>query len=371
MKVTPQKKQKIYKTFPCIALSGLALFGLQACGDDGASAEKESDFVSKLDDDPLSSAVTSADSQSSDSQAQTNSSGSTNNQQTAGSSSSKTATVSSDEILNDAKKVVTGTCAPSTPNINKGELATWKFYRAGGDVFDAIMAPFVWKFPELEKTIQGNGYDKVDIEYPDAGTYTATLNVDGTEISCEPLQVQGVPIVIESCKAEKPNANAGEAVTWTVTATSESKIVGYAWSYEGEAITGNGTSGTMTMGSDLHKVNVAPTVVVTNEDKTSQKYLCENVYVINPNKVDYTLTSGAEAIAIPTAEVWVVQLPEDGNTLVCEAKGSINVFINDEPLSEEPTTDYFGKSIAAYKGQKVQFLIQTNASTADCKVTPW
>lgn len=293
MKVTSQKKLKFYKAFPCIALSGLALFGLQACGDDGASAEKESDFVSKLDDDPLSSAVTSADSQSSDSKANTDSSGSTNKQQNTQSSSSKTATASSDEILNDAKKVVTGTCAPSTPAINKGELATWAFYRENGDIFDAIMAPFVWKFPELSKTVQGNGYDKVNIEYPEPGTYTATLSVDGSEITCAPLQVQGIPITVKSCKADKETAKAGETITWTVVAESEATITGYAWSSEKGTVSGTSTTGTMTATADMHKQKIAATVAVTNNDKTTQTYLCDGVTVLDPESVDLVLALGS------------------------------------------------------------------------------
>ena len=108
-------------------------------------------------------------------------------------------------------------------------MATWSFFRESGDVFDAIMAPFVWTFPELSKTVQGNGMNSVNVSYEQSGTYTATLNVDGTEIACEPLQVQGIPIAINSCKADKETAKAGETITWTVEAESEATITGYSW----------------------------------------------------------------------------------------------------------------------------------------------
>jgi hypothetical protein len=367
-----KKKRFFYIPASALFVSGLSVFGLSACGDEVTSPQGPS---SQLPDDPP---VTSSETQlsqeagvSSSSAAQKPASSSSQAAKPVVSSSSKTATESSEEVLNEPKMVVSGSCGPKTPIIEKGGLATWSFYREGGDVFDAIMAPFVWTFPEQNKTVQGNGMNTVNVSYEEAGTYTASLNVDGNTIECTPLQVQGIPITINSCKPNKETANAGDVVTWTVDATSEANIVGYSWSYEGGEVAGSGTTGSITLGSDLHKVNVAPTVTVTNDDKTAQQFVCENTYVINPNKVDYTLVTNAAAIAIPSGEVWVVEIPADGSTLVCETKGSINVLINDEPLSAEPKIDYFGQSIAAYKGQKVQFLIQTNASTADCKVTPW
>lgn len=357
------------------------LFGLSACGDSSSSPDDNGGYVSndpipdyssdsKESDDPKETSSASGEKDSSTSSSSTQN----QTQQPTVSSSSKTATQSSEEELNppSADKVVNGTCSPKTPSINKGEIATWEFYRESGDVFDVIMAPFIWKFADLDKTIQGNGMNSVNVAYENAGTYKATLSVDGNEITCSPLQVQGIPITITSCKPDKETANAGETVTWTVEATSEADITGYAWTYENEPLSGSGTSAAVALGSDLHKVNTAPTVTVTNSDNTSQSFVCANTYVINPNKVDYSLVTGADAIEIPTGEVWVVDIPADAMTLVCEVKGSsINVLVNDEPLSTEPTVDYFGVSIAAYKGQKVQFFIQTNASTAACKVTPW
>jgi hypothetical protein len=370
------KKNFLYKTVPALFASGLAFFGLSACGEDPASPETPSPSsdasqipIETSSDTPLSQEEipTSATSSS----VQKTVSSSSKPVQAPVSSSSKTATASSDEVLNEPQLLINGSCGPKTPIIEKGDMATWSFFRESGDVFDAIMAPFVWPFPEQNKTVQGNGMNAVNVSYEEAGTYTATLNVDGNTITCTPLQVQGIPITINSCKPDKETANAGDVVTWTVDATSDANIVGYSWSYEGGEVAGSGTTGTITLGSDLHKVNVAPTVTVTNDDKTAQQFLCENTYVINPNKVDYTLVTNSNAIAIPSGEVWVVEIPADASTLVCETKGSINVLINDELLSAEPKIDYFGQSIAAYKGQKVQFLIQTNASTADCKVTPW
>lgn len=380
MKELFDKKTKVYTKIAFAVLSGASLLGITAC-DDSTSAEKESDYVVVIDDDESSSSNTTVNSSESGT---SSSSSATANSATSSStnavpppvvsSSSKTATQSSEEELNPPSdtKIVNGSCAPKTAIINKGELATWEFYRESGDVFDVIMAPFVWKFPEMSKTVQGNGMNSVNIAYNEAGTFTATLNVDGNEVVCDTLQVQGIPINITSCKADKSTANAGEVVTWTVEASSEAEIVSYAWSYEGGEVSGNGTTGAVTLGSDLHKVNVAPTVTVTNADKTSQRFACDATYVINPNKVDYEFIKGGDHIDIPSQEVWVVQIPADcaNCTLVCETKGSLNVFINDEAPAEQ-MVDYYRTPAGPYDGQKVQFLLQTNASTAECYITPW
>lgn len=358
----------------CVAV-GLSVFGLAGCGDDSASANDAPigdvtiSSESEGGDVPSSSAAVAGNS------AESNGGSSPSNGGVKNSSSSKRSeTQGSEEQLNEPALVVNGSCSPSLTEIQKGDLATWSFYRETGDVFEAIMAPYVWNFPELNKKLQGNGLNSVDVRFTEAGTYTAELTVDGTTISCGELQVQGIPVVINSCKPDKANANAGDVVTWTVDATSESPIVGYAWSYEGGAITGNETSGSITTASDLHKVNVAPVVTVINADKTAQKFVCESAYVIDPNKVDYTLVANGESLAIPSGENWVVQMPAcNGNscTLICETSGTFNVFINDEPLSPELKYDYLDASILSIANQKVQLRAEANASTVDCKVTSW
>lgn len=375
MKAFRKKTQTLSLGLPfAMALTTMAAFTLNGCGsDDTSSANNETGYVTKYSSEASDTPETSSESKVSD-----NSSSSTKSDTPTSSaskppqsSSAKQETQSSEEVLNEPSKKVSGTCYAKTSIIEKGGVATWEFARSSGDVFDGIMAPYIWTFADIDKTLQGNGLNSVNLKYESAGTYNAKLSVDGNEITCSPLQVQGIPITITSCKPDKETANAGETVTWTVEATSEADITGYAWTYENEPLSGSGTSAAVALGSDLHKVNTAPTVTVTNSDNTSQSFVCANTYVINPNKVDYTLVTGAEPIEIPTAEVWVVDIPADAMTLVCETKGTINVLVNDEALSEEPKIDYFGVSITAYKGQKVQFYIQTNASTAACKVTPW
>ena len=284
------KKRFFYIPASALFVSGLSLFGLSACGDEVAGPKEPS---SQLPDDPPAVSSESKLSQeggtSSSSAASKPSSSSSQASKPVASSSSKTATESSEEVLNEPSLKVSGSCGPKTPIIEKGGMATWSFYREGGDVFDAIMAPFVWKFPELNKTVQGNGMNSVDVSYEQSGTYTATLNVDGADVVCDPLQVQGIPITINSCKADKETAKAGETITWKVEAESDANITGYAWTSTLGTISGSGTSATLSAEASMHKQKVAPMVAVTNDDRTTQTYQCDGVTVLDPESVDLVL----------------------------------------------------------------------------------
>lgn len=292
-------KRFFYRSIFALTVS-TALFGLSACGDESTGPDNNATSVvptptptySSETQQPLSQGVitTSSDSQ------QPIASSSSKQQlppQPVVSSSSKAATQSSEEVLNDPTNKVNGSCSPKTPIIEKGGMATWAFYREDGDVFDAIMAPFVWDFPELSKTLQGNGMNSVNVSYDEPGTYTATLSVDGNLITCDPLQVQGIPITITSCKADKETAKAGETITWTVVAESESPITGYAWSSDKGTVSGTSTTATMAATADMHKQKVSATVAVTNSDKTTQTYACEAVTVLDPESVDLVLGLGS------------------------------------------------------------------------------
>ena len=309
------KKSFLYKTVPALFVSGLAFFGLSACGDDPTSPDTPSPSsdasqipIESSDDIPLSQEILPNSATSSSVQKINSSSSRT--PQAPVSSSSKTATASSDEVLNDPKMAVNGACGPKTAIIEKGGMATWTFFRETGDVFDAIMAPFVWKFPELDKTVQGNGMNSVNVSYEQSGTYTATLNVDGTEIACDPLQVQGIPITINSCKADKETAKAGETITWVVEAESEATITGYSWTSTLGTISGSGTSATLSATADMHKQKVAPIVAVTNNDRTTQTYQCDGVTVLDPESVDLVLGLGSINDAATYGETVIPNLPD-------------------------------------------------------------
>lgn len=239
-------------------------------------------------------------------------------------SAAATETVSSEEVLADAKKVVNGSCGPMTDEIDKGGMATWAFYRAAGDVFDQIMSPFVWTFDD-GKVLKGNGMDKVNKTYETSGVYKASLNVDGNEIECDPLRVQGIPITVTSCKAAKNSVNAGETITWTVEAESEAEITGYSWKSSDAEVSGSGTSATMVATGEMHKKNVSATVSVTNSDKTVLDYTCESVSVVDPNQVDVVIAYSTEdaSKAFTGGQTLVAQYPPNAVNcqLVCGAQG--------------------------------------------------
>lgn len=288
-----RKSNLAQSKFFCAGVASVGLislaFGLAACGD-STSADSPSDFIISAGD-------------SSSSQAEITDPGTTPEQPgpTAKSSSSavkvsssskKAETVSSEEVLNEPAMVVNGSCGPKTPIIEKGGVATWEFFRESGDVFDAIMAPYVWTFVETGKTLKGNGMNSVNVTYTEPGTYNAVLNVDGADVQCSPLQVQGIPITVKSCVADKETAKAGEMITWTVEAESEATITKYAWTSTDATVSENNTSGSILATSDMHKKSVSVTVAVTNDDKTTQTYLCPGVTVLDPESVDMTLALG-------------------------------------------------------------------------------
>ena len=263
-------------------------------------------------------------------------------QTTPSSSSKKTETVSSDEILNNPNNVVNGSCQPKNSVIARDSMATWEFLRSQGDVFDQILAPYIWTFSD-GKTLQGNGLNTVNVTYKTSGTVTAKLSVDGNEVECSPLQVQGDPIVISSCKASTTSAKAGDVVTWTVEATSESPITGYAWTSttEGAEVNGTGATASATATSAMHKKNLEVSVAVTNEDKTTETFACERVSVTDPNQVDVVIahTNVDSTKVFPGSQTIVAQYPSNAVNcqMVCNTDGNGVKLIIDE---EEFTIDY-------------------------------
>lgn len=327
------------KNFSLVA-AGLA-FGLAACGEDATSANEPSHEANVYSSAGVDVVTSSNSDATPDSGSDVGPASSAAQQQARSSSAKKSETASSDEVLNEPSGVVNGSCSPSTDVIQKGEIATWSFYRESGDVFDAIMSPFVWKFPELNKTVSGNGMNSVNITYTESGIYTATLNVDGSEVQCGSLQVQGVPIVVKSCSAEKASVNAGETMSWNVVAESESKITGYSWSSDDGAISGSGASASMTATSEMHKKSVKVSVSVTNEDKTVQTYSCDPVTVVDPNQVDVVMAHSMadSSKAFPGGETIVAQYPPQAVNcgLVCGGSGN-GILLNID--GEEYTIDY-------------------------------
>lgn len=313
-----------FNSILAIALIG-AFFSLLACSSDSSSSADDSEIVS--------SSSKGSSSAGSDETEEKKSSSSAEKEETGTSSPSSSSimqeTISGQEALNEPQKKINGTCAPSAEKINKGELATWQFYRTEGEVWDQILAPFVWIFEGASSdSVQGNGLNQVNIRYENSGSYSASLLVDGNSIICDTLQVQGVPITIDSCKPDKPNASAGETITWTVYAQSESAIESYSWNSEFGAVTANGVEGSLLTDGSMHKKNISVTVNVTNKDKTTESYACETVTVVDPNQVDVTIAhsslSDSSSQVFAGGQTLVAQYPSNAVNcqMVCGAQGN-------------------------------------------------
>jgi hypothetical protein len=333
------------------------LISFSACGSDSSSSADDGEFFSSnSQEDGSADSKDGKTEGSSGSTTDSSGSNSTSKQDT------KTETVSSKEALMPESKKVNGTCATTTGKIGKGELATWKFYRNDGSVIEQIMAPFKWSFTGGNtETLQGNGLDEVNVRYENAGTATATLNVDGNEIKCEPLQVQGIPITIKSCTAKPTTVNAGSNVTWTVEASSESDITEYSWTSAFGTVSGNGTTGTMTASAEMHKKNITATVTVTNKDKTSESFICDGAMVLDPESVDLVLTVATNNVFneeysqdnrinlpddmfIPEQEPITVQIPLDAPT--CNISCVPRVGADDDALRKSGGITWNGEPVS-------------------------
>lgn len=242
------------------------------------------------------------------------------------SSSKKSATVATEEVLSAPKKVLDGTCVPQKVVLDKGEMATWKFMRSTGSVFDELVSPFIWTMPD-GSVLKGNGLSSVNISFDKPGKYVASLNVDGNDVACEQIQVQGIPITVDSCYANVETAKAGESIKWTVVAHSESALQSYAWSSTFGDVTGNGTSATMVATSAMHKKKVSVNVDIANADGSIQTFSCNQVNVLDPESVDMVLRVGnindqstygetviptlPDSLFLPAGVPMTVQIPSD------------------------------------------------------------
>lgn len=294
-------------------------------------------------------------------------------------SSATTETVSSEEVLAEALKVVNGTCGPTTESVEKGGMATWAFNRTSGDVFEQIMAPFVWTFSD-GKVLQGNGLQNVNITYEVSGPYTATLNVDGNEITCSSLNVQGIPIDIKSCTPDKTNANAGETVTWTVVAESESPISGYKWMSDTLQISESGATASVMGLPSMHKQKIAPIVQVSNEDKTITSYSCSPATIVDPDNVDVKFVLD-QFTSVPTNEPFIAEVPNCSNSngqttchFVCQVPNNTNgekIKANIEGITCETNDDAYIKcDVSSLSSKKYTFLAEARAQI-ECMIASW
>lgn len=165
--------------------------------------------------------------------------------------------------------------------LDKGEAATWKFMRSTGSIFDEMVSPFIWTMPD-GSVLKGNGLSSVSMTFDWPGKYIANLNVDGNDVTCEQVQVQGIPITVNSCYADADTAKVGEDIKWTIVAHSEATILSYSWSSTYGKVSENGTSATMTATSAMHGHKVSVNVDVANDDGSIQTFSCDQVTVLDP-----------------------------------------------------------------------------------------
>lgn len=169
--------------------------------------------------------------------------------------------------LSAPKYFLDGRCVPKKVVLEKGETATWEFKRSTGSVFEELVSPFIWTMPDgsIQK---GNGLSSVNVSFDKVGKYTPSLNVDGNDVSCEQVQVQGIPVVVDSCAANVDSAFVGDTIKWTVVAHSESPITSYVWESRYGEVSGFGVTATMVATNQMADLGVlvSADVSIQNED---------------------------------------------------------------------------------------------------------
>jgi hypothetical protein len=353
------------------------LISFSACGSDSSSSAGGGDGIESSDslEDGSSASQEGGDNGSS------GSTGSSSNSNSGSNSSSKqepkSETQSSKEVLNPENKKVTGTCSATPSKIKKGEIATWEFRRNGeASILDQIMAPFKWSFINAKtESLQGNGLNIVNVRYENSGIAKAALVVDGNEVQCDSLLVQGVPITITSCEATSKTVKAGETITWNVKATSDSPIRAYSWSSTYGKAEGSDTTGRMAATPAMHKQNVTAVVAVTNEDNTTENYTCQPVTVVDTSIADLALKMN-EKVEIPTGEDLVVQIPNCTGSyngvyyLVCQFDNGGTATLNSSEIAscDQNGNAYIECNISSLNGQKVTMNIESDKSAINCGI---
>ncbi|MFA6835590.1 MAG: hypothetical protein WCR04_04210 [Fibrobacteraceae bacterium] len=206
---------------------------------------------------------------------------------------SSSSTLSSSSSGGTSDGSVNGTCAPVPATISKGESTVWTFAITSPAGVPGITAQakasFDWTMTgSTEGTASGTGLKTTKGTYAASGSYGASLVVDGNNVKCSELQVNGAAISGCSCKAASSTVDVatGGAATWTVSGcTSLATITGYTW----KDATGTSTTGTATL--TTKNQTVTPVVSVANDDNTVQAVTCETVKATDSSAPDYVLDS--------------------------------------------------------------------------------
>ncbi|WP_308602785.1 hypothetical protein [uncultured Fibrobacter sp.] len=212
--------------------------------------------------------------------------------------SSSSSTVPDDGTVN-------GTCAPNPVKIEKGAVTTWTFKRLTPPGMAGMTAQqnaiFDWTMPEsVEGSLSALGKDggnAAKATYAKSGSFSATLQVDGNTIQCDPLQVNGAPIKGCVCSPDVANpdvASGAATVTWTVSGcTTDATITGYAWTGA------TGSAETATASFTEKGQEITPVVTVSNDDNTQEQFTCAPAKAVNSTAPDYELTDLNKEVAVP------------------------------------------------------------------------
>lgn len=224
--------------------------------------------------------------------------------------------VGSSSSAEQGPTTLTGTCAPKTSPINKGESAVWVFSMTSSGM-DAITArnnaTFDWTLTgSAEGSFSAKGSEggtSATATYKASGSYAASLSIDGgAAIQCSALQVNGAAITGCECTSDVSTvdvADGAQTVTWKVSGCQSegAEITGYTWT---DATASNGTASEATATLSKKGDKAAPTVSVSNNDNTVQSFTCPAVTATNSAAPEYEI--GKEYIEIPSGSCGTVTI---------------------------------------------------------------
>jgi hypothetical protein len=166
-------------------------------------------------------------------------------------------------------------------------------------------ADFTWTFGEDASPATSSKHGNMSsdaITYAGSGVKTATLdfvyNGSKTTMQCAPLQVNGAAITGCKCTyaAEEVDVSVDGTAAWTVTGcTSQgANITTYTWG--GDGVTGDGTAATAVLTEKGQEV--APTLLVGNDDNTQQAVTCPTVTAIDARAPDYEIAKANDEVTV-------------------------------------------------------------------------
>jgi len=197
------------------------------------------------------------------------------------------------------KYIPDGTCAPSKTSVYKGETVTWTFTvtnPASTSMTELLEYTELVKNSTCEWTMDGSSEGSLSgkcgtdgktatATYTNIGSYSASVKLGETTISCGSVQVRPAPLTGCKCEASEttPDVGYGDVtVTWTVNGCNAfADITSYTWT----GITGDGDTATMTFTEKGQTAN--PTVKVADSENQVMALACPTATAVNSNAPEY------------------------------------------------------------------------------------